>query len=159
MIKFLDILDEVVDIKNYLSQWMTSGGVYVNKEIPHSFVLELGKQGYKEYGTIYKCFFLKRNDISGKSYYDLRNFIWEKYKGGYTSFSSKKEGVEWFADVFNRGNKIPIIIEQKSEYYDLYKWYKDNKRKLKYNPEFEEIEVTYECISTLNRDFKIISKF
>jgi hypothetical protein len=158
MIKLIDILYEDIDLKNYISQWVTSGGILINKKIPHSFVLELGKQGYKKYGTIYKCFFLKNNDVSEKNHNELKNFIWENYKGGYTSFSSTKEGVDWFTGTFNRSsNKTPILIQQKSEYYDLLQWYTDNKRKLNLTDiEFEEIEVTYECIATLNRDFKII---
>lgn len=163
MIKFLDILNEDIDLIKYIGQWVTSGGVYVNKKIPHSFVLELGKQGYKKQGTIYKCFFIKRSDISEKNSYELKNFIWENYKGGYTSFSSKKEGVEWFAETLDRmPNKAPIIIQQKSEYYDVYQWFKDNKHKIKHRldlRDIEEVETTYECIATLNKDFKIINKF
>jgi hypothetical protein len=156
MIKLLNILREAIDLESYLLNWMNSGALSVNKDIPHSFVLELGKQGYKKYGTIYRCIFLKRKEIAGMDNNNLKNFIWKKYKGNYTSFSSEKDGAEWFATAMSRDIKIPIIIKQESEYYDVYQWYEDNKHRLGKQIEFEEIEDTHECISTLNRNFKII---
>lgn len=172
MIKLLSLLKEEIDIEMYLLKWLASGGRKVNKNMPHAFVLELGKQGYRKYGTIYRCFFLKKKEIKGMDYSDLKDLIWKRYKGGYISFSSTQGGAEWFAGAMSRNDfEVPIIIKQESEYYDIYQWFEDNKYKMDLSKELkvtgkyygldsaiEEVEATHECISTLNKDFKIITK-
>lgn len=160
--KLLSILTESVDLQNYVWKWLNTGERGINTKIPHSFLLSLQKQGYKKHGTIFRSITIDKKDYySHKKTNDWRRFIWDNYKGTYSSFAKTIEGVVWFANTMSqRDDAVHLIIKQTSDYIDIYQYFEDNKDVYKSYIGFHEIageiEITQECVATLSPSFEVV---
>lgn len=163
--KLLEILQEAVDLQHYVWQWLFTGERSVNRKIPHSFLLTLEKQGYKKHGTIYRSISISKEDFNANyKPTDWKNFIWENYRGSYTSFTKTEQGADWFAGAMSmKDDAIHIIIKQRSNYIDIYQYFIDNKEYFEplhgYDDIAGELDVTRECVATLSPDFQVFKIF
>lgn len=159
--KLLTILTESIDLRNYIWHWLNTGHRGINTRIPHSFLLLLQKQGYKKHGTIYRSISIDKKDYySDKRPSDWRKYIWDNYKGNYSSFTKTIEGATWFANAMaQQGDVIHIIIKQTSDYIDIYQYFEDNKRDYEEDYSFSfintELQRTQECVATLSPSFEV----
>jgi hypothetical protein len=160
--KLLSILNESINLQNYVWQWLNTGERSINTKIPHSFLLLLQKRGYKKHGTIYRSISIGKKDYyRDKKSGDWRKYIWDRYKGTYSSFAKTIEGAVWFANAMSQqGDVIHIIIKQTSDYMDIFQYFEDNKEI--YEPHYSyseikgEMEITQECVATLSPNFEVV---
>ncbi len=159
--KLLNILTESENLLNYVWRWLNTGQRGVATKIPHSFLLMLAKQGYKKQGTIYRSITIDKENfrINVPSGY-WRKYIWENYKGTYSSFTKTLDGAVWFAKAMTQtGDKLHIIIKQNSDYLDIDQYFQDNKEYYEPNYDYNmiagEIDITKECVATLDPNFQI----
>ena len=162
--KLLELLVEIdkENLSDYIWRWLNTGQRSVTTRVPHSFLSALPKLGYKGYGTIYRSITIDKEHFKihvPTNYW--RKFIWENYKGTYSSFTNTIEGAEWFAKAMSQtGDKLHLIIKQNSEFLNIYQYFMDNKEYYEQFNEFDkiygEIDITKECVATLKPNFEIV---
>ena len=166
--KLKQILTELSDIFNYTKKWVITGGRYSDLRVPKSFTLHLKKEGYEAWGKIWRgvAFVLPKNiDINNQS--AIHDFVWEKSRKDYISFSLDKNIAKDFADEigdsdamvdapFEEGDHIMTgIIVQKSPYIDIFHFVRDQIPK---DPRFKKV-LPYtnrekEVLAMIKKDFK-----
>jgi hypothetical protein len=172
MIKFIELLNEDIDLDKYVEDWLGRGGIHDDSSINRVFILKLKQLGYEDFGTIYRVLFIK--DIHRIP--NLKEYIWKKYNGKYISFSKTLDGAYNFMDqlvsndLLEKGEKF-VIIKQKSNYYDLSKWVQDKIKKAGGPWEFantkdhwvsglyRETQKTQEVLAVLNNSFEIEGQY
>jgi hypothetical protein len=172
MIKLTDLLNENINLDQYVEDWLGKGGVHDDSSINRVFVLKLKQLGYEDFGTIYRVLFIK----NAHKVPDLKEYIWENYNGKYISFSKTLDGAHSFMDqlvsndLLKKGETF-VVIKQKSNYCDLSKWVKDKEKeygnKWQFYAEkgywvgglYNETQKTQEVLATLNNNFEIEGRY
>ena len=167
MIKLVDLLKENNDIPGLeaIRDWVVDDyntSVGYNPDTNTNQLLQV-LQPYKKQGTIYRVISVPKDETNVKDY------ILKNKTDRYTSFSDHSSGVKYFLP-YTEGDptKKSVIISQKSEYYSLSDWYKDNFNKLDLLYETDpdeywwidtnlpEVSNTGEAIAKLSDSFEIV---
>lgn len=167
MIKLIDLLKENTEIPglNVIRDWVVSD---YNASTGHNPDVNIDQllqalQLYKKRGRIYRAVSVPKDETN------IKDYILKNRTDKYTSFSDHLGGVDYFLP-YTEGDptKRSVIISQKSEYYSLSDWYKDNFNKLdslyENDPDdywwidtnLPEVSNTGEAIAKLSSDFEII---
>jgi hypothetical protein len=172
MIKFIELLNEDIDLDKYVEDWLGRGGIHDDSSINRVFILKLKQLGYEDFGTIYRVLLIK--DIHRIP--NLKEYIWKKYNGKYISFSKTLDGAHNFMDqlvsndLLEKGEKF-VVIKQKSNYYDLSRWVQDKSKEAGGPWEFantkdhwtsglyRETQKTQEVLAVLNNSFEIEGQY
>ena len=167
MIKLVDLLKENNDIPGLeaIRDWVVddyNASVGYNPDTNMNQLLQV-LQPYKKQGTIYRVISVPKDETNVKDY------ILKNKTDRYTSFSDHLNGVKYFLPyVEGDPTKKSVIISQKSEYYSLSDWYKDNFDKLdslyENDPDeywwidtnLPEVSNTGEAIAKLSDSFEIV---
>lgn len=99
---------------------------------------------------------------------DVKDYIWNKSKGRYASFSDHLKGIKYYLPYLEDDESKTVIISQVSHYYSLSEWYNHNYDKLqelyKSDPDtywwidnnLPEVSNTGEAIAKLSDNFEIV---
>ena len=172
MIKLTELLNENINLDQYVEDWLGTGGVHDDSSINRVFVLKLRQLGYEDFGTIYRVLFIN----NAHKIPDLKEYIWGNYNGKYISFSKTLNGARNFMDqlvsddLLERGETF-VVIKQKSNYCDLSRWVQDkikeaggpwefaNTKDFWVSGLYRETQKTQEVLATLNNNFEIEGRY
>jgi hypothetical protein len=166
MIKLIDLLNENNNIPGLevVRDWVVddyNSSIGYNPDVNISALLKI-LEPYKKTGKIYRVLSIPKNIEN------IKEYILKNKTDRYASFSSYLSGVKYYLPyTTGHPDERSVIISQRSEYYGLEDWYRDNFNELdnlyETNPDeywwidlnLPEIENTGEVIAKLSDNIEI----